>query len=145
MDIIPFEPTDEYRDFIGKAFNFPLKLKAINNPGDYDNENIVFVATEEISCLYDFLFMYSVEDEKSGLPAYNKCRYLTFDDIELQEGDLLQINTRIGEDKTSFDSEASVFCNVVYWGLSDPIWHVPHSSFEIMKRSDSYSDGPSLE
>lgn len=142
MDIIPIEPIGDFKDFLNSAFNFPLKLKAINNSGKHNDENIVFIATEDISCLYDFLLFYSIEDEETGLPVYDKCRLLTFDDIELQKGDRLQIFTGNGEDKTTIDSEATSFCNVVYWGLTEPIWHIPHSSFEIMKRGESYSSEP---
>lgn len=142
MDIIPFEPTDGFRDFIASACSFPLKFETVNNPGDYKNENIVFIATEDIECLYDFLLFYSIDDEETGLPVYDKCRLLTFDGIELQKGDRLQIYTCSGEDKTTIDSEATSFCNIVYWGLTEPIWHIPHSSFEIMKRGESYSSEP---
>lgn len=144
MNLIPIEPIGDFKDFLNSAFDFPLKLKTINNPGKYDSENIVFVATEEITSLYDFLIFYSIDNEETGLPVYSECRFLTFDDIELQEGDLLQIYTRKGEDKTTMDSDTNTFCNVVYWGLPEPIWHVPHSSFEIMKRGESYSAGSTI-
>lgn len=139
MDIIPIEPTGEFDDLLASAYSFPLKFKMVNNAGDYEKENIVFEATNDIESLYDFVLFFSVEDTETGLPVYDKCRVLTFDEIELQKGDLLQIYTRKGDDKTTVDAEAIAFCNVVYWGLSEPIWNTPHSSFELMKRGDSYS------
>lgn len=144
MDLIPIEPTGDFKDFLASAFSFPLKLKTINSAGDYEKENIVFEATEDIESLYDFILFFTVEDDETGLPVYDKCRLLTFDEIELQKGDLLQIYTRKGDDKTTLDTDAIAFCNVIYWGLSEPIWHTPHSSFEIMKRSESYSGSPDI-
>lgn len=141
MDIIPIGPSDALDDMLRKATNFPLSLVSINNRGDYDNENIVFVATEDIESLYDFILFYCVEDPDTGLPVYADCRFLTFDDIELQKGDLLQVYTRRGEDRTTLNDTTSKFCNVVYWGLHKPIWHVLLSSFELTKRSHSYSAG----
>ena len=139
MEFIPIEPTGDFKDILSSAFNFPLKLKSVNNAGDYEKENIVFEATEDIDSLYDFILFFSVDDAETGLPYYDKCRLLTFDEIELQKGDLLQIFTRKGNDKTTMDTDANAFCNVVYWGLTEPIWHTPNSSFEIMRRGDSYS------
>ena len=56
---------------------------------------------EDIDSLSDYIFTYSIEDTATGLPDYDKCRFLTFDDIALQKGDLLQIYTRRGEDTTA--------------------------------------------
>lgn len=142
MDITPIDPTGEFGDLLASAYSFPLKLKTVNNAGDYDKENIVFEATDDIESLYDFILFFTVEDTDTGLPIYDKCRVLSFDEIELQKGDFLQIYTRKGDDKTTVDVDEIAFYNVVYWGLSEPIWHVPHSSFELMKRGDSYSGGP---
>ena len=141
MDIIPIVPSDALDDMLHKATDFPISFVRINNQGDYDNENIVFIATEGIESLYDFILFYCVEDSNTGLPIYAVCRFLTFDDIELQKGDLLQVYTRHGEDKTTLDDTTGKFCNVVYCGLPKAIWHAPHSSFEIMKRGHSYSAG----
>ncbi len=141
MNLIPIEPSDALNSLIESMGGFPLSFERINHPGDYENENIVLIANEDIESLYDFIFVYSVEDTETGLPIYNKCRLLTFDCIELQKGDRIQIYTRGGEDKTTIDADATAFYNIVYWGLTEPIWHIPHSSFEIIKRGDSYSSG----
>lgn len=141
MDITPIEPTGEFDDLLASAYSFPLKFKTVNNVGDYEKENIVFEATDDIESLYDFILFFSVEDTVTGLPIYDKCRVLSFDEIELQKGDLLQIYTRKGEDKTSVDLDEIAFYNVVYWGLSEPIWHISRSSFEFMKRGESYGGG----
>lgn len=111
----------------------------INHPGDSENENIVLKTNEDIDSLSDYIFTYSIEDTATGIPDYDKCRLLTFDDISLQKGDLLQIYTRRGKDTTAIGFDTGNLYKVIYWGLSAPIWHHPYSSFEIIVRGDSYS------
>lgn len=144
MDFIPIEPTDDLHSLIDSASNFPLSLENVYYPGDYERESIEFIANEDIESLNDYMLVYSVENQETGLPIYSKCRLLTFDEIELPKGDRLKIYTRCGEDSTTMDVERSAFCNLIYWGLPDAIWHIPHSSFELIKLSDSYSGVPRL-
>ena len=96
MEFIPIEPDENLASFLNSAQQFPFVFVEINNPGDYENENIVFKANEDIDSLNDYLVLYIVEDTATGIPDYSKCRVLTFDDIELQKGDLLQIYTCSG-------------------------------------------------
>ncbi|MEZ3549733.1 MAG: hypothetical protein K1W02_03230 [Muribaculaceae bacterium] len=144
MEFIPLEPDENLEDLFNSVTRFPFTLEAFNCPGDFENENLVLKATENISSLYDYILTYIVEDMTTGLPDYAKCRFLTFDDIELEKGDFLQIYTRAGEDTTAIGFDTSKIYKVVYWGLPRPIWNVPHSSFELIKRGDSYSTGPSF-
>lgn len=116
----------------------------INHPRDYDNENVVLKPNEDIDTLSDYIFTYSIEDTATGIPDYDKCRSLTFYDISLEKGDLLQIYTRRGNDTTTIGLDTGDLYKVMYWGLSAPIWHSPHSSFEIIERGDSYSAGPTV-
>lgn len=141
MDFIPLDPEDAQS--LLKAFNdFPFSFVEINNPGDYENENIVFKANKKISSLYDYILVYSIEDIETGLPEYSQCRLLTFDsNIELKKGSLLKIYTRKGEDSANIDFESNTLTTVLYWGLPDSIWHIPHSSYELVKRRDSIGGG----
>ena len=122
-------------------FDFPFSFVGVSNPGDYDNESITFRAEEDIESLYDYLLIYSVEDPETGLPDYSKCRILTFDDIELQKGSLLEIHTCKGEDSSSIEFETSALNQVLYWGLPSPIWNVPYSSCELIRRGESIAGG----
>lgn len=122
-------------------FNFPFSFVEINNPGDYENESITFRAEEDIDSLYDYILIYSVEDTETGLPDYSKCRILTFDDIELQKGSLLEIYTRKGEDSSTIEFETAALNQILYWGLPSPIWNVPYSSFELIRRGESLAGG----
>ena len=138
MDIIPIEPSDEMREMLNVMQQFPLTLVKINNPGDYENENIVFEANEDIESLYDFILVYEVEDSATGLPVYEKCRFLTFDDIEVKKGNFVQVHTCKGDDTTEKDFDTSTLYHVIYWGLSKAIWKIPHVSFMLMERGNAY-------
>ncbi len=89
MDFIPIEPDENLESILDSVGSFPFTLMAINHPGDYDNENVVLKTNEDIDSLSDYIFTYSIEDTATGLPDYDKCRFLTFDDISLHKGDLL--------------------------------------------------------
>lgn len=142
MDFIPLNPEDAQSLLGALNNNFPFSFVEINNPGDLENENIVFKANKKISCLYDYILVYSIEDTETGLPEYSKCRLLTFDsNIELKKGALLQVYTRKGEDMSTIEFETSNLNFVVYWGLPEAIWNVPHSSYELIQRRDSIGGG----
>lgn len=142
MDFIPIEPDDNLESFFDSVARFPFSLVRVNNPGDHENENIVLKAEEDIHSLYEYMLVYTVEDISTGLPDYSKCRLLTFDDLELEKGSYLQIYTRPGSDTTAISFDTSDLYKIMYWGLPEPIWHIPHSSIEIITRGDSYSVGP---
>lgn len=139
MEFIPIEPDENLASFLDSAQQFPFVFVEINNPGDYENENIVFKANEDIDSLNDYIVLYVVENTTTGLPDYSKCRILTFDDVQLQKGDLLQIYTSSGNDTTAIGFETLDLYKVMFWGLPEPIWNNPHSSIEIIQRGDSYN------
>ncbi len=140
MDLIPIDPEDA--QLIFDAFGtFPFSFVAINNPGDYEKENIVFKANVKINSLNNYILVYSVEDTETGISDYSQCRHLTFDDIEMKKGSLLQIYTRKGEDSTSIDFETSALNQTLYWGLPKAIWSTPSSSYELIRRTDSIGGG----
>ena len=143
MDFIPLDPTEEdLSSLINSAMNFPFKYIGINHPGVYENECILFEVTEDDISLYEYILIYSVENPETGLPIYHKSRILTFDEIELQKGSILQIYTKLGEDTTTIEFDTAAIKVILHWGLEKPIWHIPHSSFELMRRSATYSGGP---
>lgn len=142
MDFIPLDPEDDsVASFLDSLGKFPFTFVGINHPGDYEKESIVFRANEDIDSLYGFILFYSVEDIETGLPDYSQTRFLTFEEIEIDEGGLIEIFTRKGEDATTIDQEIYAFRQIIYWGLPAPIWNIPHSSYELMKRSDSIGGG----
>lgn len=141
MDFIPLEPNEELGEFLESIGKFPFSLVKINHAGDYKNENIVFIANEDIESLYDFMLVYSIEDTETGLPIYSQCRILTFDSLELPKGSYLKIFTCGGQDTTTITFDTASIQEVVYWNLPEPIWDKPHSSFELIKRGESYGGG----
>lgn len=142
MDFIPLAPEDENAASLLDSFGkFPFSFVGINHPGDYEKESIVFRANEDIDSLYGFILFFYVEDMETGLPDYSQTRFLTFDEIEIEEGGCIEIFTRKGEDVTTIDQDTYAFRQIIFWGLSEPIWSIPHSSYEFMKRSDSIGGG----
>ncbi len=61
--------------------------------------------------------------------------------IELKKGSLIQIYTRKGEDASIIDFDTSTLTTILYWDLPKAIWHIPHSSYELIKRTDSIGGG----
>lgn len=142
MDFIPLDTTeDNIVSFLDSLGTFPISFVSINHPGDYENESITFRAKEDIVSLYDYILIYSVENTETGLPHYDKTRILTFDEIELQKNSLLEIFTSNREDSSSIDFETASLNQTLHWGLSTPIWHIPHSSYELILRTDSIGGG----
>lgn len=138
MNIIPLDPKDDnVASFLDSLGNFPFSFVAIKHPGDYEKESITFRANDDIDSLYDYILIYSVEDMETGLPDYDKTRILTFDEIELQKGSLLEIRTCKGEDASNIDFDTAALNQTLHWGLAAPIWHIPHSSYELTRRTDS--------
>ncbi len=41
----------------------------------------------------------------------------------------------------TIEFETSKINSVVYWGLTEAIWHVPQSSYELIERRDSIGGG----
>ncbi len=59
----------------------------------------------------------------------------------MKKGSLLQIYTRKGKDSSTIDFETSTLTTILYWGLPEAIWHIPHSSYELINRRDSIGGG----
>ena len=142
MNLIPLNTDDSnIASFLDSISKFPLSFVCIDNPGDYENECIVFRVEEDIDSLYGFILLYSIEDTETDLPDYSQTQFLTFDDTELQKGSILKIFTRKGEDTSFIEFKTAALNLSLYWGLPHPIWHIPHSSYELVKRRDSISGG----
>lgn len=97
---------DNLELFMESAIRVPFRFVGVNHPRNYEDENFVFTADEDIEFLSDYIFAYMVEDTTTSIPDYSKSSLLTFDNIALQKGNLLQIYSRLGDDTTaiSFDT-----------------------------------------
>ena len=80
----PIEMNDERFEFLT---DHDLEIFKVYNAGDYERENLVLIANKDISSLYNYILVCMVERKDDGLPDYDKCRFLTFDNIELKKGD----------------------------------------------------------
>ena len=130
------EMNDEQFEFLT---DHDLEIFKVYNAGDYEKENLVLIANKDISSLYNYILVCMVERKDNGLPDYDKCRFLTFDDIELKKGDRMRIYTCKGEDHQETGVKTGKRYEVVYWNLDAPVWNIPLSSIGIMERGDSYS------
>lgn len=132
-----FEMNDE---LFHQLTDHDIEIFKIYNRGNYEKENLVLIANKHIESFYDYILVYMVERE-DGLPDYEKCRFLTFDDLEVKQGDRIRVYTCKGEDHEQVDLHTGKHYDVVYWNLPKAIWDEPRSSVEIMERGDSYSVG----
>ena len=131
----PINIPDEMYDYLT---DHDLEIFKIYRAGDYENENVVLIANKDISSLYDYILICMVEGD-DGLPDYNKCRFLAFDDLELKAGDRVRIYTCRGEDRTEIGPNTGKHYQVLYWNLDAPVWNIPRCSVEIMERGNSHS------
>ena len=126
----------------GSNPKFPFSFVRIDNPGDYDNENIVFRAEEDIDSLSRCFLIYCIEDIETGLPDSNKTRILTFANIKINKGVKLVIHTRSNEDSNSIEIKKIERNKIsLYWGLETPIWDVPLSYYEFILGENSIAGG----
>lgn len=132
------EPIEFNDELFERLTAHDLEIFKLYNAGTYEKENLVLIANKDISSLYDYILICMVEKE-DGLPDYAKCRFLTFDDIELKAGDRVRIYTCKGEDQVEMGTKTGKHYEVLYWNLDAPVWNIPHSSIKIMERGDSYS------
>lgn len=123
-----------------QAFSRPLDLGRIYNAGNYERENIVLVATEDLY-LDDYMLM-QMEYGEDGLPDYARSHFLTFDNIEVKAGDRVRIRTCKGEDTEEIGVNTGKHYDVVYWNLDAPIWKDRDNNVRIQLMGDNYEICP---
>ncbi len=124
---------------IGEIYELPLgKEDEITLKGNYPTRRKYCVIIGKPD--YGYYVAYLIIDHEIN-EKFNPTRELKdcFFPLAMQKGDCLQIFTCGGEDKTAINTKDNTFSNIVYWNLTEPIWFNPLSSFEIMRRGDSYS------
>lgn len=126
-----------------QAFSRPLDLGRIYNAGNYERENIVLVATEDLY-LDEYMLM-QMEYGEDGLPDYARSHFLTFDSIEVKAGDRVRIRTCKGEDTEEIGVNTGKHYDVVYWNLDAPIWKDRDNNVRIQLMGNSYEICPDPE
>lgn len=96
-----------------------LKPAKIYYAGDYEREHVVIKVNHECD-LSNYMLIQVVRNEED-LPNYGRCHVLTFDEIELLEGDTVRVMTCHGEDHEEKGPDGHTI-HVLYWNLPAPIW-----------------------
>lgn len=73
---------------------------------------------------------------EEDLPNYARCHFLTFDEIELFEGDTVKVMTCRGEDHEEKDHNGHT-THILYWNLPAPVWNEDENEVMIMERGNS--------
>lgn len=84
------EMNDEQLDFLA---DHDLEIFKVHNAEDCERENLVLTVNKDISSRYNYILVRMTERKENRLPNYDKCRFFTFDDIELNKGDRVRIDT----------------------------------------------------
>lgn len=112
-----------------------LKPAKIYYAGDYERETTVIKANHDC-VLSDYMLIQVVRNEED-LPNYGRCHVLTFDEIELFEGDTVKVMTCHGKDHEE-KSPYGHTTHVIYWNLPAPIWRQGSlNEVMIMERGNS--------
>lgn len=98
----------------------------------------MLIANKDILSLYYYILICTVKGE-DGLLDYGKCRFLTFNYIELKAGDRVQVYTCKVEDHSETSVKTGKHYELCYWNLDVPVGNIPHSSIGIMECGVSYS------
>lgn len=71
-----------------------------------------------------------------ALPNYGRCHFLTFDDIELHEGDTVKVMTCRSKDREEKTTDGHT-THVLYWNLPAPVWSQGENEVMIIERGNS--------
>lgn len=111
-----------------------LKPAKVYHAGDYEREHVVIEVFHDCD-LSDYALV-QIERNEEDLPNYGKCHFLTFDDIELFEGDTVKVMTCRGKDHEVKDGQGHTI-HVLYWNLPFPVWNEGENEVMIMERGNS--------
>ena len=132
-------------DFIGKFnINDNLELESLMDSnlkpvkvyyaGDYDHEHVVIEVRHD--CYLSNYALVQIVRNEEDLPNYGRCHFLTFDEIELFEGDTVKVMTCCGKDSEEIDHDGHTI-HTLYWNLPAPIWRDAENEVMIMERGES--------
>ena len=111
-----------------------LKPAKIYFAGDYDNEHVVIDVCHDCD-LSDYALVQIVRNEED-LPNYGRCHFLTFDEIELFEGDTVKVMTCQGKDHKVKGRDGHT-THILYWNLPTSVWNEGENEVMIMERGNS--------
>lgn len=111
-----------------------LKPAKVYHAGDYELEQVVIEVCHDCD-LSNYALVQIVRNEED-LPNYARCHFLTFDEIELFEGDTVKVMTCCGEDHEEKDRNGHT-THILYWNLPAPVWKDDENEVMIMERGNS--------
>lgn len=111
-----------------------LKPVKVYHAGDYKKEHVVIKVFHD--CYLSDYALVQIARNEVDLPNYGRCHFLTFDEIELFEGDMVKVMTCCGEDHEESDLDGHT-THVLYWNLSAPVWDEGENEVMIMERGNS--------
>jgi hypothetical protein len=111
-----------------------LKPIKVYYAGNYEQEQVVIEVCHDCY-LSDYALVQIVRNEED-LPNYARCHFLTFDEIELFEGDTVKVMTCHGEDHEEKDRNGHT-THIIYWNLPAPVWKEDENEVMIMERGNS--------
>jgi hypothetical protein len=111
-----------------------LKPVKIYYAGDYEREHVVIKVNQDCD-LCNFLLIHVVRNEED-LPNYGRCHVLSFDEIELFEGDTVKVMTCHGHDHEEKSPDGHT-THILFWNLPAPIWNEVDNEVMILERGNS--------
>ena len=133
FEVFKIENIDE-NPFVQSMMDDNMKPVKIYYAGDYEHEQVVIQVFHDCD-LSDYLLIHIVRNEED-LPNYGRCHVLSFDDIELHEGDTVKVMTCRGRDHEENDADGHTI-HVIYWNLPVSIWSEDENEVMIMERGNS--------
>lgn len=111
-----------------------LKPVKVYYAGDYEREHVIIDVCHD--CFLIHYVLVQIVRNEEDIPNYGRCHFLTFDDIELHEGDTIKVMTCRGIDKRIKDKEGHT-THVLYWNLPFSVWNEGENEVMIMERGDA--------
>ena len=111
-----------------------LKPTGVFYAGDYEREHVIIKVRHD--CYLVHYALVQIVRNEEDLPNYGRCHFLTFDDIELHEGDTIKVMTCRGKDREEKASDGHT-THILYWNLLAPVWSQGENEVMIMERGNS--------
>lgn len=132
-------------EFIGKfnindnpelksLMDYNLKPVKVYYAGDYEREHVIIRAFHD--CYLSDYALVQIVRNGEDLPNYGRCHFLTFDEIELHEGDMVKVMTCCGKDYEERDHDGHT-THILHWNLLAPVWKDGENEVMIMERGES--------
>ena len=116
--------------FIQEMMDHNLKPVKVYHAGDYKLEQVVIEVRHD--CYLSNYALVQIVRNEEDIPNYARCHFLTFDEIELFEGDTVKVMTCRGKDFETKDQDGHT-THVLYWNLPAPVWKEENNEVMIME------------